>query len=215
MIISFLSQKGGVGKSTLTRLIAREYALHGWDVKIADMDTSQGTCVSWHRRRLDADTKPEISAETFSTVAKALRAGEQHDLLVFDSAPHGSQMTLQIARSSDVIILPCGIAIDDLEPQILLAHDLIKKGIPKSQIAFAFCRVGDSEAELSEAKDYIRLAGYSLLKGYIPERTGYRRASDAGCAISETKFKTLNDRAAELAQSVIDMAEAISKKGAA
>jgi chromosome partitioning protein len=215
MIISFLSQKGGVGKSTLTRLIAREFAFHDWSVKIADMDTSQGTCISWHRRRIDAGILPEISAEVFSSVAKALKFVEQYDLILFDSAPHSTQMTLQIAKSSDVTILPCGIALDDLEPQVLLAHDLVKKGISKSKVAFAFCRVGDSEAELSEATDYIKHAGYNLLKGYIPERTGYRRASDAGQAITETPYKSLNNRAEELAQSIINLAQTTQKKGAA
>jgi chromosome partitioning protein len=37
-IIGFISQKGGVGKSTLARLVAREYASGGWNVKIADLD---------------------------------------------------------------------------------------------------------------------------------------------------------------------------------
>lgn len=215
MIISFLSQKGGVGKSTLTRLIAREYASHDWNVKIADMDANQGTCVSWQRRRVNAGITPDIAAETFPTVQKALKAAEQFDLMLFDSAPHSSQMTLQIARSSDVVVLPCGIALDDLEPQVLLAHDLVKSGVAKDKIAFALCRVGDSEAELSEAKDYINRAGYALLKGFIPERTSYRRASDAGHSITETNFPSLNKKAEELAQSIIDMAQARQTEGAA
>ena len=214
MIISFISQKGGVGKSTLTRLIAREYASHGWDVKISDMDANQGTCVSWQRRRVSAGISPDIAAETFPTVQKAIQSAKQHDLLLFDSAPHSSQMTLQIARSSDVVILPCGIALDDLEPQVLLAHDLVKSGVAKDKIAFALCRVGDSEAELSEAKEYITRAGHNLLKGFIPERTSYRRASDAGFSITETNFPTLNKKAEELAQSIIDMAQAKQTEGA-
>ena len=43
LVIGVVSQKGGVGKSTCARLIAREYAYAGWDVKIADLDVSQGT----------------------------------------------------------------------------------------------------------------------------------------------------------------------------
>ena len=46
-IISLVSQKGGVGKSTLARLIAREAAIGGLDVKIADLDTQQRTCTNW------------------------------------------------------------------------------------------------------------------------------------------------------------------------
>ncbi|MGI4794611.1 MAG: AAA family ATPase, partial [Janthinobacterium lividum] len=53
-IIGLISQKGGVGKSTLARAIAREAAANGLKVKLADLDTQQGTSSNWHRRRLDA-----------------------------------------------------------------------------------------------------------------------------------------------------------------
>jgi len=34
VLVGMVSQKGGVGKSTLARLLAREYAQAGWKVKI-------------------------------------------------------------------------------------------------------------------------------------------------------------------------------------
>ena len=52
-VIAFVSQKGGVGKSTLSRALAREAAASGLAVKIADLDTQQSTSVDWHRQRLD------------------------------------------------------------------------------------------------------------------------------------------------------------------
>ncbi|HAK9808823.1 TPA: AAA family ATPase [Escherichia coli] len=38
-IVAFVSQKGGVGKSTLARALAREAAAGGLRVKVADLDT--------------------------------------------------------------------------------------------------------------------------------------------------------------------------------
>jgi hypothetical protein len=47
-----------------------------------------------------------------------------------------------------------------------------------------------------------------VLDGEVSVSTAYGSASDVGKAITETSFRTLNDRAAKLAQSVIDkMAE--------
>ena len=43
MIISLISQKGGVGKSALARLLAVEVTKAGWTAKIADLDPAQGT----------------------------------------------------------------------------------------------------------------------------------------------------------------------------
>ncbi|MBD4961076.1 AAA family ATPase, partial [Xanthomonas citri pv. citri] len=51
-VVAFISQKGGVGKSTLSRALAREAAAGGLRVKIADLDTQQGTSIDWHRLRL-------------------------------------------------------------------------------------------------------------------------------------------------------------------
>ena len=41
-VVAFVSQKGGVGKSTLSRGLAREAAKNGLRVKIADLDIQQG-----------------------------------------------------------------------------------------------------------------------------------------------------------------------------
>ena len=54
IVIGVGSHKGGVGKSTIARLIAAEYARNNWEVKIADLDLSQGTSYHWHERRLQA-----------------------------------------------------------------------------------------------------------------------------------------------------------------
>src|SRR5271169_5991832 len=64
-VIAFVSQKGGVGKSTLARGLAREAAKSGLSVKIADLDTQQGTCVEWHRRRLNEGVEPVVSVEAY------------------------------------------------------------------------------------------------------------------------------------------------------
>src|SRR5215203_4751375 len=67
-IIGVVSQKGGVGKSTLARLTAREFATSGWNVKIADLDVSQGTSFNWQARRLQNTVEPAVAVERFGTV---------------------------------------------------------------------------------------------------------------------------------------------------
>ena len=49
--VAVVSQKGGVGKSSIARLIAREFADNGWLVNIADMDVQQATNYHWFKRR--------------------------------------------------------------------------------------------------------------------------------------------------------------------
>ena len=204
MIIAVVSQKGGVGKSTLARLIAREYAAANWRVKIADLDISQGTSFNWQARRLINEVQPVIAVERFGNVEQALHAAAHVDLLILDGPPHSTAGTLKMAHAADLVILPTGLSLDDLQPSVLLAHELTTKGIPSRKIAFAFCRVGDSDSEIAEARRYIAEAGYRPFSGSIPEKTAYRRASDAGRSLTETRFDSLNKRSDELAQSIIN-----------
>lgn len=202
--IGAVSQKGGVGKSTIVRLIAREYAAAGWDVKIADLDIAQATSTHWKQRREQNQVQPEIAVEPFRTVAQALKHASAYDLVVLDGKPHSNRETLEIAQVCDLTVLPTGLALDDLMPSVLLAHELVEAGIPTAQLVFALCRVGDRDNEIEEAREYIRKAGYAILTGSIPEKTTYRRASDVGRAISETSVLSLRQRAEEVAQAVID-----------
>lgn len=51
---------------------------------------------------------------------------------------------------------------------------------------------------------------YLLLSGYMPERTGYRRASDSGRSATETSYPALNERTDELIQSIVNRVEELS-----
>jgi chromosome partitioning protein len=194
----------GVGKSTLARLIAREFAAQDWQVKIADLDVSQATSYHWRSRRLQRGLEPDISVEQYGRVEQAVKIAEQYDLLLLDGAPHATQATLHIAQASHLVILPTGLAIDDLQPGVQLAHELATH-IPRQRLVFALCRVGISQTEIDEARQYLQEAGYTILQGELPEKAAYRRASDEGRTATETYFTSLNRRAEVLAQSVVNM----------
>ena len=82
MIISLISQKGGVGKSALARLLAVEFALAGWTVKIADLDPAQGTSTQWKIRRDQGQKTPDIPVEKYRNVNAALASAANWDLLI-------------------------------------------------------------------------------------------------------------------------------------
>ncbi len=71
-VVAFISQKGGVGKSTLARALAREAVISGLKVKIADLDPDQATIVDWHKVRTQRAIEPVLSVELFRNVAQAL-----------------------------------------------------------------------------------------------------------------------------------------------
>jgi len=211
MKIGILSQKGGVGKSTLTRALAVEYARNDWDVKIADMDLKQSTSTTWNRKRMDHGFEPKISVEPFSNVKDALKNSDNHDLVIFDGAGQADVQTLEIARVCDYIILPTGITTDDLEPQVKLAHELKKKGIARELIGMCLSRVGSSKAELEAAEEYIKATGYNYL-GRVAEKTSIGQCSDIGLAANETKYETINKIADELIQNIYNHIQQLTKE---
>jgi chromosome partitioning protein len=202
-IIGFVSQKGGVGKSTLARGIGREAAAGGLSVKIADLDIQQGTSVNWYRRRLEASIEPIFSVESFKTAAQALKLASQFDYLIIDGPARASAATLEIARAASLIVQPTGSSVDDLEPAVLTFHELVRDGISRDILVFALSRVG-TDAEEIEARAYIKQAGYAVLDGSIQERPAYRQASNVGLSITETRYPQLNKRADTLIQAMVD-----------
>ena len=208
--IAVLSQKGGVGKSTLVRALATEYARNDWSVKIADMDLKQKTTTEWNCIRLESKINPSLAVEPFADVSKVLKQDSQYDLILFDGAGQADVQTLKIAKSSDLIILPSGLTRDDLLPQIKLAHEMRKKGIDKLRIGMCLSRVGGSESELSLAKEFINDAGYTYL-GYIPEKTSIGQAHDSGHSANETRYSTITKTVDILIQSIGDMLNKIEE----
>lgn len=207
-IVGMVSQKGGVGKSTLARMMAREFVAGGLSTKIADLDTQQQTCTNWAGRRAENGVTPEIQVQSFPSVKSAVEEAERFDALILDGKPNASDQTIEIAKASDLVVIPTGQTVDDLHPGVVLAHSLRKKGIAAEKIAFAMFKTTGSERENAAARDYVSQAGYMILDGEVSVSTAYGSASDQGKAITETSFRTLNERASKLAQSVIDrMAE--------
>ena len=202
--IGVVQQKGGVGKSTLARAIATTYATAGWDVKIADLDINQSTSYQWHKRRLSSGIEPVVAVEVFGSVSQALKQSDNYDLFVFDGAPHATRATLDISNTSDLVVIPTGLSLDDMEPAVILANDLVKNGVQPSKIALAFCRIGESEREFEEAKDYLSQTNYHILDGFMQEKTAFRRASDQGKAATESQYKGPKNQADNLIQSVIN-----------
>ena len=202
-VVAFISQKGGVGKSTLARALAREAAAGRLAVKVADLDTQQGTAVDWHRQRLHAGIEPMIAVEAFDTAKRALEVTGAYELLIIDGPARTSKATLEIARAADLIVQPTGASADDLRPAVREFHALRQAGIPARKLTFALNRIG-TDAEEAEARSYIAEAGYASLPGYLPERPAFRLAQNLGYAITETRFPKLNERANALIQALID-----------
>ena len=202
-VVSFLSGKGGVAKSTTCRALAIEAARNGLGVRIADLDVSQGSQVDWHRDRLAAGFTPAPPVQLHASLADALTHSETCDLLLLDGPAKADRDTFALARVSDLVVLPSGPSLDDLRPAVRVAHSLTRGGISAARLLYVLTRVS-TEAEARAARNYLEDAGYKVGSGYLPERVAYRTAQNSGRAVTEVSHAGLRAAAEQVIQSIIN-----------
>jgi len=203
--VAFCSQKGGVSKSTLARALAVEAARGGLTVKIGDLDVGQGSTVDWHRDRTGAGIEPGIAVQLHRGPKEAMAQSNGVDLLVLDGPARADRDTLEIAKISDLIVLPTGASLDDLRPAVRTANSLIKAGIPPQRLLFVLSRIG-TEAEAGAARAYIGEAGYRVAPGFVPERPAFRAIQNEGRSITEVRYAALKAAAESVVQALVDAA---------
>ena len=215
MIISLISQKGGVGKSAIARLLAVEFMRAGWSVKIADLDTMQGTSTKWKARRDRAGVLPEVPVEKFATVERAVREAERFDLIIIDGPAHAEKGGRSMAKTSDLIIMPTCYGLDDLEAQVEAAYELEESGIPRSRIWFIFSRTTGSAAEDQIAREYLERAKTNVFEPVLPELPSIRQGHNGGKAASEISFPVVREKAVALAVAVSTQVQSLTALEAA
>jgi chromosome partitioning protein len=201
-IVGVVSQKGGVGKSTLCQLIVREAAAGGKSAKILDFDIKQTSSTDWVGARLENGLDPVIEAEPIKNIGKALKQNKDYDIIVLDGAPGSPRRTAEMMPICDLIILPTGASRADLVPTLALARRIAEMNLATDGPVFALCRVLTA-AEAADARATIKEAGFETLAGELVERPGYRQAQNSGRSATETSFSTLNDKARRLARSIL------------
>ncbi|EPZ8357842.1 ParA family protein [Enterobacter hormaechei] len=202
-IISCIGQKGGGSKSTTARTIAAGFAEAGWKTHLADIDEKQQTSMKWCKRREDAGLSV-IDCGVYRRVETAVRMKDQYHLLVIDGRPAADTTSLDVAEESDLVIVSTGATIDDLEPSLELGRELVKKGISKDKIVFLVAKAA-SPSQGEKALQTVEAWGFKVLKSVIPFKTGYGDALDAGKALFETPFKSLNDTARSVVEEIHDI----------
>lgn len=194
MIISFISQKGGVGRSTLARATTVELARSGKKVHLADLDSQQQTSAKWAERRDKAGIFPSMETGVYRRHDVALKAANNYQWLIVDTRPFVDISSLDIARQSDIVVIATGTSLDDLEPSLLLGHELVHRGIPHHRLFYVVGKA-PSQAEGRSAIQTITAWQFACAPSFIMFRPGYSIALDAGYSVTETPWKTLNRRA--------------------
>ena len=103
--IAVISEKGGVGKTTIALDLAVTATREGHKVAVLDVD-QQATASKWTDRRTEESpwVVPTHAARIGASIEQARAQGV--DFIVIDTPPHSSTEAAEAARRADVVIVP-------------------------------------------------------------------------------------------------------------
>jgi chromosome partitioning protein len=192
-VISFVTQKGGSGKTTLTFCCAVAAQEQGARVLVLDMDP-QGTAEAWYQDR-EAET-PRLARVDSGNLAKALEAAktQNFDFVLLDTPGRDEPAVAAAIRASDFCLIPCRPTPGDMKatpPTMATIKRLGKQG------AFVLTQTPPRGVRLMEAE-----AGLGILGMVCPIRIVQRHAyQDAqGCGQGVTEFEPEGKAAEEVRQ---------------
>ena len=128
LTIALISQKGGVGKTTLAIHLATAYAALSKKTLLVDLDP-QTSAAEWKDAR--QAEHPYVMAVPSSRLEKTLETARENgaDVVILDTAPHSEATALEAARAADLVLVPCQPSIMDLRAMRKTADilDYLKK----------------------------------------------------------------------------------------
>ena len=196
-IIAFISQKGGVGKSTLAQALASEAKKKKISVLLADCDSQQATSYEWSK------LNKKIPCQVFNSVSEVWPLSKDYDLIIIDGPARTSAGTLEIAKKADLLIQPTGASRADLIPAIKEFNALKKAGISTKKLLFVLTRLSTT-AEAKAIQEYLTNAGYTYSPNYLMEKASYKQVQNEGKSIIETKYLNLSKQARQVINSLLD-----------
>lgn len=172
--IALISQKGGVGKTTLAINLAAAAHKRGQGVVIADTDPQQST-YRWYLARKDNAPLPyaaSVFADTLPSFLDKARANRA-DLVFIDTSPNSTEESLAIADQSDLLIVPCGPSFIDLRA-LKRTENVVRLSGKPSIAVLNLCPAYGNEADQAEAA--LVTLGLSVCPHRITNRASARRA---------------------------------------
>lgn len=186
MVITFLNQKGGVGKTTLSINVAGELAALGRRVLLIDMDP-QGSALDWVAARESASPFQVIGFPRATLHKEIVGLGQGFDVVIIDAPPRVTDLARSAIMASDLVVIP----VQPSPYDIWAADDVVKlineSTVYKDNIACAFAinRKIANTAIGRDVKEALEIYDKRIIVNTITQRVVFAEAAASGLTVRD------------------------------
>lgn len=179
--LSIISQKGGVGKTTLATALAVAAEQAGRRTAVFDLDPQASAAFWKDTRQAEA---PAVIAIPPSRLQHVLTAAADTgcDLAIIDAPPFAKDIAFEAAQRADFILIPTRPAVLDVMAMTRTLELVGHYGKP-SAVVLTFCPIQGREIGDTEAA--VRQLGAVIAPVRIHNRVAYSRAQQTGLTAQE------------------------------
>jgi chromosome partitioning protein len=180
-VITFVTQKGGTGKTTLAASLGVAAEEAGERVYLIDLDP-QGSLMGWGERR-QAET-PAVDQTTPDKLTAALTGLEKagYSLVIIDTQGVDTAATSAAMRAADLAIIPARASVLDIEAAKPTMAALTRLGRPYAFV-LNHCAAGRA-SRMQDAGRALSLLGV-LAEPFVVQRTDHMDALAFGLGVTE------------------------------
>ena len=179
--LAIISQKGGVGKTTLATALAVAAEAEGRQAAVFDLDP-QASAAFWHDTR--QSDEPAVISIPPSRLQHVLKAAAESgcDLAIIDAPPFAKDIAYEAAQQADFILIPTRPAILDVMA-MTRTLELVRHYDRPAAVVLTFCPA--QGREIADTEEAVRQMGAVLAPVRIHNRVAYSRAQQTGLTAQE------------------------------
>jgi len=183
-IFAIANPKGGSGKTTVSIILAGEFAKHGYSVAIVDADP-QGSSYQWHATSVARGLRPGgvylVRASDDRTLAQAIERLDDYDVVIIDTPGYYGSVLVQSALRADLVVLPCKVHTFDASQVVRTLRNL-EQHATEAQLPMSAHRVLFNEYDsldrntrpLREVLTYLTSENVPVCENALYRRVTYR-----------------------------------------